>query len=105
MDIQLVLAELRRGLSALYGSRLKDLRLFGSYARNEQTPGSDLDVVMVLDDFEQPWLEIRRTSELVARLSLENDISISLIPMREQTLRAAASPLARNILREGVVVR
>ena len=56
------------------------------------------DVVMVLDDFDQPWLEIRCTSEIVSRLSLEYDISISLIPMRERTLRAGASPLARNIL-------
>ena len=60
---------------------------------------------LVLDDFDQPWQEIQRTSEIAARLSLEHDISLSLIPMRERTLRAGASPLARNILREGVVVR
>ena len=104
LDVQTVLSTLHRELSALSGARLKELRLFGSYARNEQTSRSDLDVVMVLDDFEQPWLEIRRTSEIVARLSLEHDISISLIPMRETTLRAGTSALTRNILREGVVV-
>jgi predicted nucleotidyltransferase len=104
MKIQPILSELHRGLSALYGPRMRSLRLFGSYARNEQTAASDLDVVMVLDDFDQPWLEIQRTSELVARLSLDYDISIYLIPMRERTLRAAVSPLACNILREGIVV-
>ena len=104
MNIAPILSELRRDLSALYGSRLRDLRLFGSYARHEQTSASDLDVVMVLDNFDKPWQEIQRTSEIVARLSLAYDISVSLIPMRERTLRAGTTALARNILREGIVV-
>jgi predicted nucleotidyltransferase len=105
MEVNRLLKQLRRELISLYGPRLRDLRLFGSYARNEQRSDSDLDVVMMLDDFDQAWSEIQRTGAIVARLSLEFEVSLSLIPMRERAWREGASLLARQISREGVVIQ
>lgn len=32
------------------GDRVSEVRLFGSYARGEELPGSDIDVLVVLED-------------------------------------------------------
>lgn len=47
-DLKKVLAELRRRLATLYGSRLARIVLFGSYARGDAEPGSDIDVLSPL---------------------------------------------------------
>jgi predicted nucleotidyltransferase len=52
-DIRKLLHELKQGLVELYGERLKGVYLFGSYARGDFEEGSDLDVLVVLDDFER----------------------------------------------------
>jgi uncharacterized protein len=43
-----ILAELRRHLEALYGPRLVHLVLYGSQARGDAEPSSDIDVLVVL---------------------------------------------------------
>lgn len=101
---QEMLAKLKIALQRIYGERLEGLYLYGSYARGEERPGSDLDVAMILDDYERPWIEIQRTSQIVSDLSLEYGITISLIPCRASDWSARQKPLLRNILREGIAV-
>jgi predicted nucleotidyltransferase len=99
-----MLLKLKLSLAEIYGERLKGLYLYGSYARGEERSGSDLDVAMILDQFERPWFEIQRTSQLVSDLSLECGITISLIPLRVMEWEEKQKPLVRNIQREGVAV-
>jgi len=98
-----ILRDLHTELARLYGPRLRNVILFGSAARGEQREGSDLDVAMVLSDFERPWPEVQRTGQLVSDLSLRYGLTISLLPIRERALREQATPLTRRIAREGVV--
>jgi predicted nucleotidyltransferase len=56
-----ILAELRRRFEALYGERLVQMILFGSQARGDAVPGSDIDILVVLKDPVQPGEEIDRT--------------------------------------------
>ncbi len=99
-----ILKKLKVALTKIYGKQLEGLYLYGSYARGEERPGSDLDVAMILDNFERPWFEIQRTSQIVSDLSLEYDITISLIPLRASEWKEKNKSLVRNIHREGVVV-
>ena len=78
--------------------------MYGSYARGDYEDGSDLDVLVVLSDFERAPLEINRTSQLVGSLSLEYLITISPVFMREKDWLLADKPLLRNIRAEGVPV-
>ncbi len=48
-DLQSLLKEFKLELQSTYGSRLKGLYLYGSYARGEQVEYSDVDVLIVLD--------------------------------------------------------
>ena len=103
-SIQKILTELKQGLVKLYGKRLKGLYLYGSYARGDYREGSDLDVLVVLDDFERAPIELNRTSDLFCDLSLEYEITVSLMFMRENDWLTADKPLLRNVRVEGVPV-
>jgi len=100
--IRALLRELREGLAKIYGDDLEGLFLFGSYARGDERPGSDLDVVAVLSAFEDLWTEIKRTSALVADLSLKHGVTVALQMIRRSEWQAEQDPLILNIREEGV---
>lgn len=43
--------EFRERVRASFGRRLRDLRLFGSKARGDDHPESDIDLLVLLDDY------------------------------------------------------
>jgi predicted nucleotidyltransferase len=99
-----ILRELRRGLEDIYGKRLAEMVLFGSQARGDASPGSDIDVLVVLHGDVSPCEEIARTSYLVAELSLDHAVVIVPAFASEDQYRHERSPLLLNVRREGVVV-
>jgi uncharacterized protein len=102
--IRKLLSELNTELAALYEDRLRALIVFGSYARGDARWDSDLDVAMVLDGFDHPFIEIERTGQITSDLSLKYDLTVSLIPVRERDLSGERTLLASALRREGVPV-
>jgi predicted nucleotidyltransferase len=100
-NIQKLLQELKQELSRIYGKRLKGLYLYGSYARGDQRQWSDVDIMIVLDNYMRYGDEIKRTSELNAKLSLDYGLSISRLFMTEERWTHEDSPLLQNIRSEG----
>jgi len=99
-----LLAELRSRFEALYGPRLVRLMLFGSQARGDAEPGSDIDVLVVLEGPVRPGEEIARTGEITAGMSLENNVVISCTFIPADRFEREESPLMINVRREGVPV-
>jgi predicted nucleotidyltransferase len=97
-----IVAALRGRLEELYGPRLVRLVLFGSQARGDAEPGSDIDVLVVLRGEVNAGEEIRRTGRIVADLSLANDVVVSCVFMDEHRFIHRNGPLLRNIRREGI---
>jgi predicted nucleotidyltransferase len=100
--IQRLMKELKRQLADVYGSRLKAVILFGSYARGDYDKSSDLDILIVLDGYRCYWDELVLTSELTSNLSLEYGVTISRTIMTEEQWCNADMPLLRNIRAEGI---
>jgi uncharacterized protein len=96
------ISDLKDGLAPLYGERLKGLYLFGSYARGDARPDSDLDVLIVLDSVPSYSDEVDRSSELVACISLNSGISISRVFVSEAAWRSHASPFLESVREEAV---
>ena len=101
-NIEKLLKELKEGLVQIYGQRLGGLYLYGSYARGEARPDSDVDVMIMLDDYESYGREIDRTGELTSRLSLDYGVSISRVIVTEKQWKAGDTPLLRNVRADGV---
>lgn len=99
-----ILAEQRRRLEALYGRRLVAMVLFGSQARGDAEPGSDIDVLVVLQGKVSAWDEIQRTGDDISELSLRHNVVISCVFMDEERFIHGSGPLLRNIRREGVSI-
>jgi len=103
-EVLLALTEAKNSLSQLYASRLKELILFGSYARGDYTPGSDLDLLLLLTDLPDLNAERKRYLPLACDLSLKHDTLISIVPMDYATYATSKTPLILNIRREGLVL-
>lgn len=99
---QQLMTELKAKLVHLYGPRLHVVYLFGSYARGEADPESDVDVLIVLDDFERYGAEVDRTSELAASLSLNHAVSISTVFVRRVDWVLADTPFLANVRKEAI---
>ena len=99
-----LLKKLKQGLLRVYGAQLNAVYLYGSFARGHNVDGSDLDVVVVLKDFQRRAAEIRRTSELVGDLSLDFEITVSPLFLRENEWTTNKFSLLWNIKAEGVAV-
>jgi uncharacterized protein len=82
-----ILDALHDKLSGLYGDRFRGLYVFGSYARPDAgirlPDSSDLDVALILSDFDNIYDERDRFGDIVYALSLEHSLAISVIPIRE----------------------
>jgi len=102
--ISSVLLALRREFEQLYGDRLVKVLLYGSQARGDATPWSDVDLLVVLKGPVRPSEEITRTGEIISRVCLENDMVIQCLFMEEQRFREARSPLLESISREAIEV-
>jgi uncharacterized protein len=92
-----------QGMSQLFGDKLERVILYGSYARGEARPDSDVDIQIVLrGDFDYGAL-IRQTSELIARLSLEYEVVISRAFISQERFEKK-TPFTLNIHREGILI-
>lgn len=97
-----IAARARQRLQALYGPRLRGVYLYGSGARDELTPDSDIDIAVILDAVADGFAEHRRTSRLGTDLSLEFDTVVLFFFAAEADLLAGRFAIHRAIKDEGV---
>jgi predicted nucleotidyltransferase len=102
LRIRKLMKELKAGLVRIYGDRLKGVYLYGSYARGDYRQGSDVDVMILLSDYKNYWAELRRSTELASDISLEYDVTVSRLIMKEIQWKESDMPVLRNIHKEGV---
>lgn len=104
-DISDIIRELCALVSPLFPQEEPEAILFGSYARGDAEPDSDLDVLLLVDMprdaiSERSW----QVGSLAAELLLEHGIVVSPIVENRRYFRENAEvlPFFRNIQREGV---
>ena len=77
--------------------------LYGSYARGNYTPDSDVDIMVVSplspDQLHQYRKEI---AHLSSELSLDHDVTVSLTVRSESQFRPQQVPYYHNVLLDGI---
>ena len=99
-----MLKELVGSLATTYGPQLKRVVLYGSYARGEETPESDMDVLIVLEQLDNLNNEIKQLVPIEAELNLKYGIWPACIPVSLRDYEKANTPFLMNVQREGVIV-
>lgn len=103
-EVFTIVAELRRELERVYGSRLKEVYLFGSYARGDADEDSDIDVAVVLQRMRSRFEERQRCSELRAKISLDHSCVINLFFFETTELSQAGYAIHRSVVKEGILI-
>ena len=101
-DIRRLLAELKTRLQDLYGSRLRGLYLFGSYARGDAEIDSDVDVLIVLDRVDDYSHEIDFTGAAISELSLRYGVTISRVFASDDRWKNDQTNFFLNVREEAV---
>jgi uncharacterized protein len=101
------LVDVKEEVLKVFGSKLKQLILYGSYARNEQDPESDIDIMALVDDTEST---IRKATypiaNIMTQMSLKYDVFVSIT---EETCHRYNEyrdvlPYFQNIYNEGIEI-
>jgi hypothetical protein len=87
-----------------YGDRLQGLVLYGSVARDEPDPSSDIDLLVLLGKPFDYFRELRRIVDVLYPLQLESERHISVQPAAADEFERGAIQLYRNAKREGLVL-
>lgn len=103
-DIQPILKTAKERLQKIYGERLKQTILYGSYARGEADDGSDIDLIIVLENVSDPVSELEKCSKEIHELGFLYDTVISIIPIDANQYKTRRLPIILNAKREGVTI-
>lgn len=104
LDARALAESVAADLRGLYGERLRDVVLFGSWARGDAHPESDIDLLVVLDEAPSRWEERRRMEPVLWRHSFENDTIVAATPVGEKELEDGRAPVLVRAREEGLSV-
>ena len=96
------IAQFKRKVSGLYGRKLREVILYGSWARGDATSDSDIDLAVVLEGPVSPSAEIDRMIDIITNIDLHYDVLLSVYPVSTNDYAVVQSPLLINLRREGV---
>jgi predicted nucleotidyltransferase len=101
-NIKPIIEEFKTRLRELYGKKLKNIILYGSWARGDAREHSDIDLAVLLEGEVNQGREIDRMIEIITDLQLRYNTLISVYPVSMKNYRSINSPLLMNVHREGI---
>ena len=91
----------------IYGSHLKQVILYGSYARGDYTPDSDIDVMILLDISDMEIKNYRhQLSDVTYNFNMDYELDIKPIAKNEAHFNkwVLNYPFYANVSKEGVML-
>jgi uncharacterized protein len=104
MSIRETIQKCKIALKDYYGARLNGLILYGSAARGQSGPASDIDLLVLLNQPVDYFSELRQIIDLLYPIQLESDQLISARPVPLEDYEMGRIALYRNAKREGIAV-
>ena len=102
MDVKELLKEIKKRLQEAHGRRLKGVVLYGSAARGDAGPDSDIDVLVLLEDPIDFGRDLETNIDALYPLSVRLEKRISAKPVSIQEYRTENCPLFEHAKRDGI---
>ena len=102
-----ILDDIERMGTEAFGSKLREIILYGSYARNRQTQESDLDIMFLFNESEEEIIKYRdQIVDIMVDLSLEYDVVVSRTESNIKNFNSYVGyiPFYSNVYNEGVEI-
>ena len=99
--------EVTKGVKGILGDKLRNVILYGSYARGDYDSESDIDIVVLADVGEESVNELEYKIDMVSSdVSMKSGITVSVFLYDRHLfeLRIPISPYYRNVMNDGVTV-
>ena len=104
-DLQLLSQQFKQAMLSIYGNKLDQLVLFGSYARGDFRADSDVDYLVVLkQDTVQFGIEVDKISGPASELGLDYTVHISAKPVSSFSYRHSDSLFYQAVRLDGIQV-
>lgn len=102
-----IMHEVYNACDPIFGAKLREGFLYGSYARGDYHAESDVDILLTVDMSPEDISNYRRAvAKVTSDLSLKHDVAISVAVKAKQQFEKYAKdlPYYQNVLREGIRV-
>ena len=96
--------QVKSHLIGRYGDKIREIILYGSYARGEATKDSDIDLLVLIDDSINPSDVRRSLSDLLLDILLEKGELISVVVLPKSFFENYNCPFVINVRKEGIKV-
>lgn len=106
-ELQTVTQSVIEASVELLTNKIYKIILYGSYARGDFNLESDVDILIILSCSSEEVRAYRKeVSRIASRISLANDIEVSLLLIDKQSFeeRLHILPFYQNVQREGVAL-
>ena len=104
MTAREIVQQCKSRLQSHYGSQLKGMILYGSMARDQASPTSDIDLLVLLSRPFDYFRELHRIVELLYPIQLESEQLISAKPADLDEFDRGSIQLYRTAKKQGVRV-
>ena len=104
-ELNKILEKFTEEMRSIFGEKLIELILFGSYARGDYHENSDIDIMIIADIEEKDVMRyVYLMSEALSDLSIEYDIMISPIiePLIKYESYKNTIPFLQKVQKEGI---
>ncbi|MBC8092195.1 MAG: hypothetical protein H7Y15_09710 [Pseudonocardia sp.] len=91
-------------LAMLYGDRLRQVLVFGSWVHGEGPGEFDLQLVVVLADLRSAWEELHRMDDVLWRHTERSGLTVTAFPVDPAELGSPTTPLLARAVAEARVV-
>ena len=103
-QLQIILEKVKQALSKFYQDKLEKIILYGSQARGDAAPDSDIDVLVILKNQFDSYQENKKNSKFIADVCLQYDTVISCFLMNQKTWENTNNAFTRNVKKEGIIL-
>jgi predicted nucleotidyltransferase len=103
-DIKDLAEEIKKFLIEKYDNKIKQVLVYGSFARGEATEDSDIDMAVIVDDNVNTEEVESELSDFLFDILLERKELISVVAIPESIFESYRSPFILNTKAEGVAI-